>query len=1087
VRYLICVAALLLASCAGGGSGGGSAGPPSGLRYPTPPTFTVGQAITPLTPTVTGSVSSYSVSPALPAGLSLSASTGVISGQPSAVAATASYTVMASNAAGSTTAHVSITVAAAPASAPVITLQPASQSVPVYRPATFTVGATGNATLSYQWYYVAPVLMPSGAAIPGATSSTLTVSNSVTAAAAGGYYCVVTDTSNGSVKTTQSNTATLTVLTQRTQITLSGESAVLPGSAGHVVSTPAQAGLTYAWTISNGTITAGQTSNQATYTAGSLGHTVLTLTVLTPNGAGVAIQNVAVVSALPVVRVFAQPNVLVGSTGVLAASPPGQTYAWTVTNGTASATITSGQTSQILTYSVGNSAGTYTAGLTLTDALGNQGSDSETLNVIENAFVADAYDPGPRSLHTATLLNDGRVLIAGGDAGVPSATIAAWGIAGPNSNILATAELYDPATNTFAPVGSMSTSRLDHTATLLNDGRVLVVGGSNSTSTALASTEIYDPQARAWSAGPALAAARMLHSATLLSDGRVLVAGGVNASGSVLAAAEIYDPVTDLWSAAGTMTVARASHAATLLPNGQVLVAGGNNFGSPATFYNSAELYDPVANTWTATAAMPGLGSNAAVLLTTGQVLNAGAAALYDPPSGTWLLAQPFQDYSGGSPDWSGAVLLSDGRVLAWGSGGINAGIYDPISGAGLGTTLQSAPWQSGILLASGKVLGVGGVLYTSLAIGQLYDPSSDTTTLLSSGGHDGQLASAAVLQNGSVLVTGGNTEAGSSFPVTTAATDLYNPTTGLWSPTAAMATSRDSHTATLLGDGTVLAVGGRNLDCANCGPIPVLSSAERYNTSSNAWASGGSMANPRYQHTASLLGNGTVLVAGGSNAIIDSCSCTTFLSAAELYDPTSNTWSSTGSLATGRYGHTATVLSNGKVLVAGGYGGVPNTLKNVVAVQPTAELYDPASGLWSTTAPMNNARAYHTATLLPSGLVLVTGGTNGTATLAAAEVYDPTANTWTSVVSLNTPRQSHMAVLLPTGDVLVVGGYNSSSSAVFGVGTAELYDPTANTFTSAGAMLTLRQGFTLSLLSSGRVLLVGGLINNAGTPEFYQ
>jgi N-acetylneuraminic acid mutarotase len=639
----------------------------------------------------------------------------------------------------------------------------------------------------------------------------------------------------------------------------------------------------------------------------------------------------------------------------------------------------------------------------------------------------------------------------------------------------------------------MSTPRLDHTATLLNDGRVLVVGGSNSASTALASTEIYDPQARAWSAGPALAAARMLHSATLLSDGRVLVAGGVNASGSALAAAEIYDPVTNLWSAAAAMTVARASHAATLLPNGQVLVAGGNDGGSPATFYKSAELYDPAANTWSATAAMPGFGSNAAVLLITGQVLNPGAAALYDPPSGTWLLAEPFQDYSGGSPDWSGAALLLDGRVLTWGSGGINtgikvgAGIYDPISGAVTFVTFQSEQWESGTLLASGKILGVGGVVYTSLATGQLYDPSSDTTTLLSSGGHDGQLAAAAVLQNGSVLVTGGNTEAGSSFPITTAATDLYNPTTGLWSPTAAMATARDSHTATLLGDGTVLAVGGRNLDCANCGPIPVLSSAERYNAASNAWASGGSMANPRYQHTASLLGNGTVLVAGGSNAIIDSCSCTTFLSAAELYNPTSNTWSSTGSLATGRYGHTATVLSNGKVLVAGGYGGVPNTLQNVVAVQPTAELYDPASGLWSTTAPMNNARAYHTATLLPSGLVLVTGGTNGTATLAAAEIYDPTADTWTNVVSLNTARQSQMAVLLPTGNVLLVGGYNSSSSAVFGVGTAELYDPTANTFTSAGAMLTVRQGFTLSLLSSGRVLLVGGLINNAGTPEFYQ
>jgi hypothetical protein len=111
---------------------------------------------------------------------------------------------------------------------------------------------------------------------------------------------------------------------------------------------------------------------------------------------------------------------------------------------------------------------------------------------------------------------------------------------------------------------------------------------------------------------------------------------------------------------------------------------------------------------------------------------------------------------------------------------------------------------------------------------------------------------------------------------------------------------------------------------------------------------------------------------------------------------------------------------------------------------------------------------------------VLVTGGSGTTTTLTSAEVYDPTANTWTKVVSLSTARQSHEAVLLPTGNVLLVGGNNTSSSAEFGVGTAELYNPTANTFTAAGSMVNVRQGFTLSLLGSGRVLLVGGLPNFA-------
>ena len=287
----------------------------------------------------------------------------------------------------------------------------------------------------------------------------------------------------------------------------------------------------------------------------------------------------------------------------------------------------------------------------------------------------------------------------------------------------------------------------------------------------------------------------------------------------------------------------------------------------------------------------------------------------------------------------------------------------------------------------------------------------------------------------------------------------------------------------TTLANGSVLVTGGSD------GFLTLRSSAELYNPSTNTWTSAGAtMSSARYQHTATLLADGKVLAAGGSNQPDQpsSCSCTTYLAAADLYDPTSNTWTAAGAMVTARYGHTATLLNNGKVLVAGGFGGPTSTLQSLGAALASAELYDPTAGTWSAAAPMNSARNGHTATLLASGKVLVTGGTDGTNTLSSAEIYDPSSNTWTPVASLLTPRQSQVAQVLPSGNVLVVGGLNGSSNAVFGVSSAEVYDPVANTWSVAGSMVTPRQHFIVSGLSDGRVLLDGGTPNSTGLPEFY-
>src|SRR5206468_2329111 len=171
------------------------------------------------------------------------------------------------------------------------------------------------------------------------------------------------------------------------------------------------------------------------------------------------------------------------------------------------------------------------------------------------------------------------------------------------------------------------------------------------------------------------------------------------------------------------------------------------------------------------------------------------------------------------------------------------------------------------------------------------------------------------------------------------------------------------------------------------------------------SWVSTGSLVTARTRHTATLLPNGKVLVAGGNHGHAAS-------SSAELYDPATGTWTATGSLGTARKQHTATLLPSGKVLVAAGERGVGEDLNS-------AEVYDPAKGTWTGTGSRGTARDGHTSTLLPSGKVVVGGEYHGPA-LSSAELYDPASGTWTATGSLGTARKNHTATLLPNGKVLV-------------------------------------------------------------------
>lgn len=205
------------------------------------------------------------------------------------------------------------------------------------------------------------------------------------------------------------------------------------------------------------------------------------------------------------------------------------------------------------------------------------GGPSNSINfIVTPGFVLTGSLNTGRTEHTATLLNNGMVLVAGGNTS--------------NGEPLASAELYDPATGTFTLTGSLNTARRDQTATLLNNGMVLIAGGEDGGGNGIASAELYNPANGTFTVTGSLNTARQFDTATLLNNGMVLVAGGYNSSGLLLASAELYDPTAGVFTVTGSLNAGRTYQTATLLNNGTVLVVGGF---TGSVVLASAELYEP--------------------------------------------------------------------------------------------------------------------------------------------------------------------------------------------------------------------------------------------------------------------------------------------------------------------------------------------------------------------------------------------------------------------------------------------------------------------------------------------------------------
>jgi N-acetylneuraminic acid mutarotase len=344
----------------------------------------------------------------------------------------------------------------------------------------------------------------------------------------------------------------------------------------------------------------------------------------------------------------------------------------------------------------------------------------------------------------------------------------------------------------------------------------------------------------------------------------------------------------------------------------------------------------------------------------------------------------------------------------------------------------------------------------------------SSTGTMISA--RDGHTAT--ILTNGKILAAGGTNNG-----VALTSAELYSPTAGTWASTGSMHVARTLARAVLLSNGSVLVVGGCVNDCLSA----TIKSAELYNPTAGTFTATGSMVQARAEFGVTLLANGQVLVAGGCTAY-DANGCLAVTNKAEIYNPTTGTWTTTGALRGARHAMTATRLASGKVLVAGGATAAMDALNS-------SEIYDPTAKTWTVSTKMVTARSDYASTMLANGNILFMGGENiNGVSINKAELYNPSTGKFTATGNMTATREEHTAVLLANGNVLVSGGNKKTLTTQTPLASAELYSPGNGTWTATGSMSNARAGHTSTALRNGNVVNAGGsdAVNELNSAELY-
>ncbi len=558
----------------------------------------------------------------------------------------------------------------------------------------------------------------------------------------------------------------------------------------------------------------------------------------------------------------------------------------------------------------------------------------------------------------------------------------------------------------------------------------------------------------------------------------------------------------------------RESHTA-VWTGTEMIVWGGDDFPS-GQFFNTGARYNLVTDTWTATGTINAPSprySHTAVWTGSEMIVWGGndenshplnTGGRYNPGLDTWTTTSMTNvpvSRIGHTAVWTGSEMIVWGGTDFISQEFNTGGRYNPNTDSWTATSITDAPDARGshaaVWTGSEMIIWGGAGQLGVLNTGGRYNPEANSWTATSTmNAPEGRAALTGVWTGDEMIVWGGSADPPS--PLLNSG-GRYNPNTDTWMATTTVnaPSRRYGHTAVWTGD-EMIVWGGIDFGI----PPPYFNTGGRYNPITDSWIATSTTNAPagRFRHTAVWSGSKMIvwggfgqlgtLNTGGRYCVRSPVPCVGRCSPTPRPRPTppqrptprpgiDGTWTVTGSLNTGRFLHTATLLPSGLVLIVGGLD-THNTTRS-------AELYDPASGSWTSTGSLNTGRFLHTATLLANGKVLVAGGNLGNGTVASAELYDPATGTWTFTGSLNTAREEHTATLLPGGKVLVAAGRGSNA---FPFATAELYDPLSGAWTATGDLNTARSFHTATLLPNGKVLVAGGIdttFNGTVSAELYD
>lgn len=785
----------------------------------------------------------------------------------------------------------------------------------------------------------------------------------------------------------------------------------------------------------------------------------------------------------------------------------------------------------------------------------------------------------PRSVHTATTLSDGRVFFAGGfDPSLcPTCSV---------TDYIVTTEIYNPASGSFSPSRNLIQRRAAHTASLMGNGKVLIAGGINEANLLhnkgmLQTVEIYDPIADSMSPAAPMQERKLHHTAEVDPNGGVMVYGGLGnittSYPNLAATLNTGSFVTGSFAPSNVLSTMNITGGRLLLPvdfklsveasgiieNGVIVFSspiiafpgGGAAYFPPGQeetvltttvnlrgvsvgcddkacgkiqtvfainpvgqYFIGTQNVAPLDSSLTAGSAVSISGSidstnNPALI--TGGALN-GILVIKGLPkqyiggtisSGTLILSAATISTTtfkisisvASSPISGTPTVISDGgtggqitfnAAFAGVTGTVQA-LTDTAVGPNIGLSGRNITQIAGTMkFVVDRVdlsdlqfkTDVATVIINSMMFGdaERYSPKSNKWTLSINrnvASVFGRYNHAATLtETGEIVVSGGQTFCDGGVTCfnnrfTRELAGIVPKDEAAWNTGAAMSTPRANHTATLLPDGTILAAGGSN------GPN-LLDSSETFDPLTQTYSlTANRMHDSRDLHSATLLTNGRVLVAGGFSTTPVS---TGTINGAEIYYPDTRLWVHTQPMSSSRDNHAAVLLPNGNVLVTGGYVDPNGTYLN------GSEIYISTAGYWINAAPMTTARALHTATLLPDGRILVMGGLNNTGVQNSVEIYDPAADSWTAKTNMPRRLHGHRATMLPDGRVLTTGGNDGSGE----VSLTFIYNPLTDAWGTSTPMSIPRANHTATLLPNGVVVVAGGaqalLGNSLNSVEAY-